>query len=172
MLAYLVDSTVLFGFCMVFATIGFMVIFLGSEAGRSTITARQEWGLLLSFMATVPVWYTFNTVLMSARSHTVGQYVLGLRVVAEDGHRPRPGRVAVYWLALHPLLFHPLLVLPWVLFAFMGVAIAGSGTLFLMATVVVFLCLVAPLANLAFMLANRKRQGIHDKLAGLKVVRI
>ncbi len=171
-LAYAVDSVLLFGFCMAFGAAAFLVIFLGSDTGRENITDGEEWGFVVLLLATFPAWLAFNVGLVSLRGHTVGQYIIGLRIVDETGARPEPGRVLLYWLALHPLLFHPLLALPWGLFAALGITIAGSGLLFVLSLAVVFLCLVTPLVSLIFIAIDPQRRGIHDRLARIKVVQL
>ena len=171
-LAYAVDSVLLFGFSMAFSAAAFLVIFIGSDTGRSNITDGQEWAFVGFLLATFPAWLAFNLVLMSARGFTVGQYVLGLRATTEAGERAQPGRVALYWLAMHPLLFHPLMALPWGLFATLGVTIAGSEFLFVFAVAMAFLCLVLPFVGLIFMAVDPERRGLHDRLAGMKIVQL
>lgn len=171
-LAYAVDSAVLFGVSMLFATAGFLVIFLGSDSGRSSISESQELGLLLLLMATLPAWYVLNVFLTAKRGYTIGQYVMGLRISDETGERPALRRAAAYWVALHPLIFHPIMALPWLLFALIGVTRAESQLVFVLALCVAFLCLAAPVAGLLFILVDPRRRAIHDRLAGLKVVRL
>lgn len=171
-LAYAIDSVLLFGVCMLFGTAAFLVIFIGSDSGRSNITDRQEWAFVGFLLATFPVWYAFNVVLGATKGFTVGQYVMGLRAATETGRPAEPLRMAAYWLALHPLLFHPLMALPWGLFAALAVTIAGSEVLFILALAMAFLCLVAPLAGLLFMALDPQRRGIHDRLAGIRIIRL
>jgi uncharacterized RDD family membrane protein YckC len=171
-LAYAIDSVLLFGVCMLFAAAAFLVIYLGSDSGRSTITDGEEWAFVAFLLATFPAWYVFNVALAATKGFTVGQYVIGLRAVNDAGGHPEPLRVAVYWLLLHPLLFHPLLALPWGLFSALAVTIAGSELLFILALAMVFLCLVTPLAGLLFMASDPQRRGIHDRLAGMRVIRL
>lgn len=171
-LAYLVDSVLLFGFCMAFGAAAFLVILVGSDTGRSNITDGQEWAFVGFLLAAFPVWYAFNVGLVTLRGFTVGQYVMGLRTVRESGEPVSPGKVALYWLALHPLLFHPLLALPWGLFATLGVTLAGSSLLFVLALAMVFLCLVTPLVNLLYAFLDPGHRGIHDRLARIRVVQI
>jgi uncharacterized RDD family membrane protein YckC len=170
--AYAIDSLLLFGVCMLFAAAAFLVIFLGSDSGRSSISDGEEWAFVAFLLATFPAWYVFNVALSSSMGFTVGQYVVGLRAVDESGGGPETLRAALYWLALHPLLFHPLLALPWGLFAALSVTIAGSEVLFILALAMVFLCLVVPLAGLVFMAIDPQRRGIHDRLAGIRVIRL
>jgi len=171
-LAYAVDSVLLFGFSMAFSAAAFLVIFLGSDTGRSNITDGEEWAFVAFLLATFPAWLVFNLGLMATRGYTVGQYVIGLRVIGESGERPEPRRVVLYWLALHPLLFHPLLALPWALFATLGVTIAGSEVLFILALAMTFLCLVTPFVSLVFVAIDPQRRGIHDRLAGIRIVQL
>lgn len=171
-LAFAVDTVLLFGFSMAFSAAAFLVIFLGTDTGRSNITDGEEWGFVAFLLATFPAWLLFNLALMASRACSVGQYVMGLRVTDEDGQRPEPRRIVLYWLALHPLLFHPLLALPWALFATLGVTIAGSEVLFVLALAMTFLCLVTPFVTLLFVALDPQRRGIHDRLAGIRIVQL
>ena len=58
-LAFAIDSALLFGVAMLFAAIAGGFILVGSDGGRSNVTDRQEWGLMLSLLATIPVWFAF-----------------------------------------------------------------------------------------------------------------
>ena len=171
-LAYAVDSVLLFGFCMAFSAAAFLVIFFGTDTGRSNITDGEEWAFIAFLLATFPAWYAFNVVLVALRGHTVGQYIIGLRTVTESGDKAEAGKVAVYWLALHPLLFHPLLALPWGLFAVLGITIAGSGLLFVLALAMVFISCVTPFVTLIFAALDPQHRGIHDRLARFRVVQL
>jgi uncharacterized RDD family membrane protein YckC len=171
-LAYAVDSVLLFGFCMAFGAAAFLVIFIGSDTGRSNITDREEWAFVAFLLATFPAWLAFNVALMATRGYTVGQYIIGLRAVDEAGRQAGFAKVALYWLAMHPLLFHPLLALPWGLFATLGVTIAGSEVLFVFSLAMAFLCVVLPFAGLLFMAIDPQRRGIHDRLAGMRIVQL
>ncbi len=171
-LAFTVDTVLLFGFCMAFSAAAFLVIFLGSDTGRSNITDREEWAFVAFLLATFPAWFVFNVGLVSMRGFTVGQYVMGLRTVTTTGAPLTPGRVALYWVALHPLLFHPFLALSWGLFATLGITIASSSALFVLALAMAFLCIVTPLVSLIFVALDPQRRGIHDRLAGMRVIQL
>jgi uncharacterized RDD family membrane protein YckC len=171
-LAFILDSVLLFGFCMAFGAAAFLVIFVGSDTGRNTISDGEEWGFVAFLLATFPAWFAFNVGLMSMRGHTVGQYVIGLRTVRADGGKPSANQVGLYWLALHPVLFHPFLALPWLLFATLGVTFASSEALFVFALAIALLCLVGPLVNIIFVAIDPQRRGVHDRLGGIKVARL
>ena len=171
LLAYLVDSAVLFAFTMVFASVSLLNIFLGTDSGNNTPTDAQIWTSLGILMLTIPAWFLFGLMLTLRRSQTVGQYIFGLEVTDESGARPRLGRVAAYWLGLHPLLFHPLLAGFWLLFAYVGIALSESDIVFVGAVGMAMLCLLAPLIGVLFLVTDTQRRALHDRLAGLQVVR-
>jgi uncharacterized RDD family membrane protein YckC len=170
-LAYLVDSAVLFAFTMIFASISFLNIFLSTDSGNNNPTDAQIWTSLAVLMLTIPAWFLFSLAMTLKRSQTIGQYIFGLAIVEDSGDRPGLGRLFIYWLGLHPLLFHPLLAGFWLLFAYAGIAISESEVVFIGAVGLAFLCLVAPLVGLLFLVTDPQRRGLHDRLAGLRVVR-
>src|SRR5207249_11422924 len=98
-LAYLLDSLVLFAFTMVFATACFLQIFFRSDSGRENPSDAAIWLGVTILIAAVPCWLALNLVLGLRRGQTVGQYVLGLRVMKEDGGSPGPARLLLYELA-------------------------------------------------------------------------
>ena len=171
-LAYLIDSVVLFCFAMVFAVAAALVLFLDSDQGRDEITDAEAWAFTLISAATVLAWLATGIVMQLKRGQTVGQYVAGLRVRNEDGSAPEAGRLLLYWLALHPLLYHPLFCGIWFLVAYVGISLADSNVLFVLGAAMGLLSLVAPLAGFVFMLSDPERRTIHDRLTGIRVQRL
>jgi len=171
-LAFAVDSALLFGVTMLFAAAAGAVILLGSDSGRSNVTDGQEWGLVAFLLATLPAWFAFNVLFGARKGATVGQYMMGLRFLNDENETPKPRRVALYLMALHPLLFHPVLAIPWVLFGALSVTLAENELVFTLAIAVAIASILAPFVNFGFILADPERRGIHDRLAGLRVVRL
>jgi len=171
-LAYFLDSLVLFGFTMVFVTVAFLNIFLRSDSGNSDPTDAIVWQSAVLLMLNVPAWFLFNIVFARRRGQSVGQFVIGLRPAKRNGDTPGLVRFVVYWLALHPLLFHPLLAGFWFLFAYVVLALAESGPAVLALVAIGLISIVAPFASLLFALGDPQRRGIHDLIAGTRVVRI
>ena len=170
--AYLIDSVVLFCFSMAFAVAAALVLFLDSDQGRDEITDAEAWAFTGILTATVPAWLLAGLVMQIKFGQTVGQYVAGLRVQAEAVAAPAPRRLLVYWLALHPLLFHPLFCGIWFLLAYVGISLAGSEVLFVFGLAMGILSLITPPVSLVFMLSDPQRRAIHDRLAGLRVQRL
>jgi uncharacterized RDD family membrane protein YckC len=171
-LAYLIDSVVLFCFSMIFAVAAGLVLFLDSDQGRDQITDAEAWAFTAISAATILAWLVAGVVMHLKLGQTVGQYVIGLRVQNEDGTAPQARRLLVYWLALHPLLYHPLFCGIWFLVAYVGISLAESDVLFVLGTAMGLLSLVAPLAGLVYMLSDPQRRTIHDRLAGVRVQRL
>ncbi|HLF08286.1 MAG TPA: RDD family protein [Dehalococcoidia bacterium] len=169
LLAYLLDSLVLFGFTMLFAALAGLNMFLRSNNGEEAITDADQWTSIAIFLGAMPAWLLAMVWLGLKRGQTPGQYVTGLRVVSEDGSAPSLQRLAAYWLALHPLFFHPMFGAGWVLLAWAALL---SEAAFVVSLALALLCFVAPLAGLIFALVDPQRRAIHDRLAGLKVVRL
>jgi uncharacterized RDD family membrane protein YckC len=170
LLAYALDTVVLFGFTMVFAAVAFLNILLRSDSGRSDVSDQAIWTSVIVLMLTVPSWFAANLLLMLTRKQTVGQYVLGLGITDEFGDRPRPLKLVAYWLALHPLLFHPFLAGFWFLLAYASISLSQSEAVFVGSLAVGLASMVGPLANFIFLILDPQRRAIHDRVAGLKVV--
>jgi uncharacterized RDD family membrane protein YckC len=126
-------------------------------------------GLLL---ANLPAWLLCNVLLTHKRGQTVGQYVMGLGIVAEDGSQPALGKLATFWLALHPLVFHPIMSAVWLFLVWVLLAKTTNEVAVIVAASMALLCFVAPLAGLVFMLGDPQRRTIHDRLSGLRVQRL
>jgi uncharacterized RDD family membrane protein YckC len=170
--SFFVDSIFLFAFTMAFATVAMLDILLHTDSGRTTLSDSTAWVSVAIVVMTAPAWLLVNLVLFNRRGQTVGQYVAGLRVVREHGARPRGGQSLIYLLALHPLLFHPLLALSWGTLAFIAVSFFHSDTLLIGAIVVVVLSVVAPIVAIVSISLDGGRRAMHDRIAGLAVVRI
>jgi uncharacterized RDD family membrane protein YckC len=168
-MAYVLDSVFLFAFTMLFATASFLNIYLRSDSGRDNASDGTIWLSVYMLLLTVPAWFLFNLALTSRRGQTVGQYVMGLRLASEDEAPLTPKRLATYWLALHPLLFHPMLAGFWLLFAWVAISISENDLLLVLGLALAFICLLAPLASLAFAALDRQHRGVHDRLAGVRV---
>jgi uncharacterized RDD family membrane protein YckC len=172
LVAYLLDSVFLFAFTMLFATASFLNIFLRSDSGRDTASDGAIWLSVYMLLLTVPAWGLFNWALTSRKSHTVGQYVMGLRLTSADEASLTPRRLTAYWLALHPLLFHPMLAGFWLLFAWVAISISENDALLIVGLALAIICILAPLASLAFAAFDRQHRGVHDRLAGVRVCRL
>ena len=171
-LAYLIDSVVLFCFSMVFAVAAALVLFLDSDQGRDQITDTEAWAFTGISALTVLAWLAAGVFMQLKLGQTVGQYVTGLRVYNEDGTTPDARRLLLYWLALHPLLYHPLFCGIWFLVAYVGISLAESDVLFVLGSAIGLISLVAPLVGLVYMLSDPERRTIHDRLAGCRVQRL
>ena len=168
-LAYTLDSVVLFAFTMLFAAFAGLNMFVRSDGGQEGITKADEWTSIAIFLAAMPAWLLLMLVLGIKRGQTPGQYILGLRAVREDGEAPGFLRLLGYWLALHPLLYHPMFGGAWLLLAWAALL---SEAIFVFSLALAILCVLAPLAGLIFAAIDPQRRAIHDRLAGLKVVRV
>jgi uncharacterized RDD family membrane protein YckC len=172
LLAYVLDSIVLFGVTMLFAAASFFNIFFRSDSGRGNPSDAAYWDSVIILLATVPCWLLLNLILTWRRGQTIGQYVLGLRVQTEEGYDAGLGRLLVYWLALHPLLFHPLTAGFWLLLAYTSFVLSQADALTIAGLAVAFLCLVGPLVSTLFLLSDPRRRAIHDRVAAIRVVRL
>jgi hypothetical protein len=171
-LAYLIDSVVLFCFSIVFLLAAALVLFIDSDQGRDQITDAEAWAFTGILALAVPAWLLAGWIMYLRLGQTAGQYILGLSVQTEEGSAPPPRRLLAYWLALHPLLYHPLFCVIWFLLAYVGISLAESDALFILGVALGLLSLVAPLVGLVFMLSDPQRRAIHDRLASMRVQRL
>jgi uncharacterized RDD family membrane protein YckC len=166
-LAYVLDSVALFTFAMIFAALAGLNMFVRTDSGQEGITTADEWTSIAIFLAALPLWLIVMLVFGVRRAQTLGQYILGLRSIREDGEAPGLPRLVAYWLALHPLLYHPMFGATWLLLAW---ATLLSEAIFVFSLALAILCFVAPLAGLVFAVVDPQRRAIHDRLAGIRVV--
>jgi uncharacterized RDD family membrane protein YckC len=169
LLAYLLDSVVLFAFTMLVAALAGLSMFLRTHGGDQAVTDTDQWLSIAIFLATIPAWLLLNLLLGLKLGQTPGQYVLGLQVVQEDGSAASPQRLLGYWLALHPLFYHPLFGAIWLVLAWAALL---SEVVFVFSLALAILCLTAPLAALIHAVVDPQNRAIHDRLAGVKVVRL
>jgi uncharacterized RDD family membrane protein YckC len=173
LVAYLLDSVALFAFTMIFASIALLYLFLRTDLGETTsVPDGVTWACVGLLMAAIPVWYVANVYLCKRRAQTIGQYLTGLGIADESGRPPGLFTLIGYFLALHPLLFHPIIGVLWFAFAWTTISLAENSLVFVAVLSLVILCIAAPVANLVFALSDPQRRGIHDRLAGLRVVRL
>lgn len=170
--AYLIDSLVLAIFSVAFVAVGALNLLIRGDWGERDTSDSARWAFVYLSLATVPAWGVLNLLLLSRRGQSIGQYVVGLRVQRESGSDPGPARLALYLLALHPLVFHPVLALFWALLAFVALSLTSSNVLVLGSFAVALLCVAAPLVALASASADGGRRALHDRIAGTIVVRL
>jgi uncharacterized RDD family membrane protein YckC len=122
-------------------------------------------GLLLS-------WTAANLALVAWRGQTAGMYVIGIKVVPNEGERLAIGALLVRWFGLHPLLFHPLLLPIWSLLSLLLVSLIVSQLVLVVTVALVLLCVVSPAANLVLLTTDPQRRALHDRLARTVVVHL
>ena len=84
-----------------------------------------------------------------------------------------PGATSLlYLLAFHPLLFHPIIAGFWGLFGYVGFTLADSRPAFILGVALALLCFLAPIVSLLFALTDSNRRGLHDRIAGVRLVRV
>lgn len=172
LLAYLIDSVVLLVFVMVFFIVAGLILLVSSDFGENNASDEAFLALVLVLLAAMPAWVLFTLAMFWWRGQSVGQYALGLEITREDGDRPDSGQVTAYALLLHPLVFHPILAGLWLYEVYQSVLVAESSILLVVGVAMAALCLLAPLASLAFAVSDRRRRGLHDRLAGIRLVTV
>ena len=80
--------------------------------------------------------------------------------------------MVVYWMALHPLLFHPIIGVFWLLVSYLSVVETANDVLLYGSMALAGLGLLAPFAGFLFAIGDPRHRGIHDRIAGVKVVRL
>lgn len=170
--SFLLDSVVLFAFTMLFAAAAFLNIYLRTDSGNLDPSDATIWTSVAILIAAVPSWLLLNLIVAVRRGQTVGQYVVGLRVVKEDGGRPGPLRLLLYFVALHPVLFHPLLACSWALLSYVTLSLSGNVALVLGSLAVTLLSLMGPFVALATIAGDSGRRALHDRIAGVLLTKL
>ena len=171
--AYLADSIILLAFILVFFVIAGLQVLATtgwgqnnpSDASLAAFIAILSGGTLLS-------WTVFNMVLMRWRGQTTGKYVIGIRVVGDDGPSLPMRRMLLRWIALHPLLYHPFLLPAWVVLFLLSVDLAFSPLGIVLALALILLSVASLVVNLVTVLLDSERRALHDRLARTRVVHL
>jgi uncharacterized RDD family membrane protein YckC len=171
-LAYLLDSLVLFVFSMVFVIIAGLNIFIRSDYGDAQPSDEAFMTFALILVATIPAWFIVSLLIWRRRGQSVGQYVLGLQTAREDGGRAGTLRLLMHLLALHPLIFHPVFGAFWTFFAYYSWAATESKSLVVGAVALTLLCGIAPVVAFVSAAADPGRRALHDRIAGTRVLRL
>ena len=166
--AYLVDSVVLLALILVFFVLAGAVLLLSAGESDPSDTALVTTIVIFSGGSLI-TWTALNLGLMRWRGQTAGKYVVGIRIVSEEGSPPGLGRLAIRWFGLHPLLFHPLLLLPWTMLTLLSVDFAFRGGIILVLGLAA-LAVLSPIVNAASLLLDSERRALHDRLAGTVAV--
>jgi hypothetical protein len=113
-----------------------------------------------------------NLFLLAKRGQTLGQYVVGLTIVSESSGPVGAIHSLLYLLAFHPLLFHPIIAGFWGLFGYVGFTLGDSRLTFMVGVALALLCFVSPLVSFFFAVTDSYRRGLHDRIAGVRLVRV
>jgi len=147
--------------------VAWIAVLSGLGAGvRATLPGGATIGLAgtdaLAFVCSVlPVWLYLAVTEGGARQASWGKRRAGLRVVGPGGSRPGPGRIAVR---------ETVKLLPWQL-AHLAVArlLLGEGAPVLIGTTYA-LSLLLPLVSVCLAWRDPLHRGLHDLVAGTRVV--
>jgi len=171
--AYLVDSVILLAFILVFFVIGGSILLFTSDMGRGDAPDWAYYACVSVFLGgCLLFWTAFNLALLRLRSQTTGMYVVGIRIIGEDGTPLDRRRTLLRWFGLHPLLFHPLLFPVWGIFSLLVVSLTLSQIVLVVTLALLLLCIASPLASLVALLMDPERRALHDRLAGTLVVHL
>jgi uncharacterized RDD family membrane protein YckC len=169
--AYFLDSVVLGAFALIFAIAAGAIIYFSSDGGETNPSDRAFSALVIVILLTVPAWLAFTVALFWKRGQSIGQYLMGIEITRDDGKVPSNGQIFAYSICLHPLVFHPIMAILWAYAAYQSV-LQSSLLLLIVGFTMAMLSLLGPLASLAFVLTDKRRRGIHDRLAGMRVIRV
>ena len=171
LLAYLLDSVVLAVFALVFAIIAGAIVFISSDGGENNPSDEAFSALVIVILATMPAWLLFTVSMFWRRGQSIGQYLMGLEITRDEGGVPGNGQIVAYGLCLHPLIFHPIMAVIWAYATYQSV-LHSSLLLVIVGITMAMLCLLGPLASLVFAASDRRHRGIHDRLAGIRVIKV
>lgn len=169
--AYLIDSAVLLGFILIFLIIAGVILLLNSDVGKQDAPDSAYYAFMGVFLGgTIIGWTLFNVALIAWRAQTIGKYIIGIRIVGEDGRSVAFVRTFLRWISVHPLFFHPLLLPVWAVFALVATSVTLSQVVLVVTLGVLLLWIVAPTVALITLLLDPSRRALHDRLAGTVVV--
>jgi uncharacterized RDD family membrane protein YckC len=171
LVAYFLDSVVLAVFALVFAIIAGAIVFISSDGGENNPSDEAFSALVIVILATMPAWLLFTISIFWRRGQSLGQYLMGLEITRDEGGVPSNGQIVAYCLCLHPLLFHPIMAVIWAYATYQSV-LHSSLLLVIVGITMAMLCLLGPIASLAFAAVDGRRRGIHDRLAGMRVIKV
>lgn len=170
--AYLIDSVVLSAFFLVFVAISAVNIYVASDSGKNDPSDGEIWNSVIIALIAVPTWVAFGLLFDLKRGQSFGKYMTGLKVVGANGRPAGFSKHLVHWLALHPLLFHPVIAAFFALFTWASISFTENTVIYLAGLAATLLCFLAPIVNFVFALGDPQRRGVHDLIAGTKVVRV
>jgi uncharacterized RDD family membrane protein YckC len=171
--AYLVDSVILVAFILVFFVLAGAQLLVANSRSDGDPPDAAYYAFVAIFLGGVLLaWTLFNLALVRWRAQTAGMYVIGIRIVPNEGERLTAGQNFVRWFGLNPLLFHPFLLPLWSMLSLLLVSLIVSQLVLVVTVALVLLCIVSPLANLALMIIDAEGRALHDRLAGTTVVHL
>jgi uncharacterized RDD family membrane protein YckC len=171
-LAYAIDSIILGIVSTAFVGVGAAYLLLNTDSGGRDVPDSALWAFVYCSLASVPATAIINYGLLVKRGQTLGHYIFGLKALREDGGTAGPARMLLYMLALHPLVFHPMLASFWALLAYIALSLTSNNALVLASLGVAILCLVGPFIALLAAGPSGGHRALHDRIAGVMVVRL
>jgi hypothetical protein len=168
---YVVDMVIFSALTMVVVVLAGFLLLLMTDFAEQDASDRQLYTFLAMIGLGVPIaWTLLNLVLLTARGQTGGQYVAGVRTVAEEGVQLRKRDAATWWFCFNPLLFS----WPMALVAGLPLALVISLVLSRLTiaafVALVLLCLLAPIVAFVSAGLDRRHQALHDRIARVIVV--
>jgi uncharacterized RDD family membrane protein YckC len=172
-LAYGIDSLLVLIFAVAFVGAATLNLLLQTDGGFTDVSDSALWQFVYICLAAIPAWLVVALALLVKRGQTVGQYIMGLGVLRQDGGNPNLVQALLRLAALDPLAFHPVLGLFWAVAGFVALSKDTSGIAFMLCIGMAILSIVvAPLTALVTSAADGGRRGLHDRVSGLTVVRL
>jgi hypothetical protein len=168
---YVVDMVILSAIAMVAAVLGGLALLLSTDFAEQDATNADMYAFAATMGAGgVVMWTALNLILLATRRQTGGQYVAGLRLARIDGERLTLRSLLAWWFCLNPLLFS------WPMAGLAGfsllivTALTNAQILLILATLVIILCVAAPVAAIVSALFDRDNRGLQDRVLGTIVV--
>jgi uncharacterized RDD family membrane protein YckC len=170
---YVVDMVIFAAIAMLMFVLAGIIILVATANVTDEVTNADLYTFIAIIgLGTPLVWSLLNLALLATRGQTGGQYVAGLRLVRENGERPRLGTVLAWWFSFNPLLFSwPMAIVAAIPLGALLALVLNVFALFVLA-LVVLLCAVAPIVAFASGLADGQNRALHDRVAGVGVVTV
>ncbi len=169
--AYLVDSVILLAFILAFFALAGIQFLIADSRASGDPSDAAFYALVSIFSGgSLIAWSILNVVLTRTRGQTAGMYVIGIRMVNEDGTRITTRQALLRWFGLHPLLFHPFFLVVWFVISALAFSLTLSRFAFIPSVALALMCLVSPAVNFLIVATDPSRRALHDRLARTLVV--
>lgn len=172
-MAHILDLIILSGVFLLILSAALLPLVIATDSGEEDLPGWAIWSILPIVPAFVVASFAYYVALWRWRGQTVGQMVLGLRVVTREGHPPGFGRLTLRYvgLAIPSLLVFLALLAVYAAVALLDFSLEDARRFAVVFGISAGIVAVAALSALTA-LFNGERRALHDLMAGTVVERV